>query len=144
MKTIAAFLLIAFSFPAIAGDILVGQYTYHFNEDTRNNDQYLDTHPLIGYAAQNYTVIAMKNTYNENSLSLLYTQRLNINKYLDLAASFGGASGYEKHKTSCKIGEVICVGYISADIHPESNSYGIVITFAPGVFVGAGLKFNFN
>lgn len=143
MKYFAAITFFLLSSVSLAGDILVGQYTYHFDEKTRNSDKYLDTHPLIGYSAKNYTIFAMKNTYNETSIAALYTKKYDATENVTLSASVGAASGYEKHKTSCKFDEVICVAYLSADIHPSSNRFGIVFTFAPSVFIGAGLKVGF-
>lgn len=140
MKYLFALLMVASSLVS-AADLLVGQYAYHFKTDSR--EQLRSEMPLIGYASDKYTIIAMRNSYNKDSFVLLRTNRADFGAHFTGAISMGLASGYDEYPSDYNFDGIIPVGYLSLDIHPASNDYGLIITLAPDIFVGAGLRVSF-
>jgi hypothetical protein len=147
MKYVSALLFcILFSDVAYCDDILIGQKTYHFNEEPisvynkgLNNDHY-----LIGYKRGDYTIIAMENSYYEFSLVGLYTKSTEFNDYIRPFAAIGLATGYEDFVPKQSIGPVTAVGYLGLDLHPKNDRIGIVISWVPQTMIGAGLRIKFN
>jgi hypothetical protein len=140
MKYILTLLILVSTFVS-ADDLLLGQYAYHFKTDSREDLR--SEMPLIGYSTEKYTVIVMRNSYNKSSVVLLRTNRADLSEHFTGAISIGAASGYEDYPSDYNFDGIIPVGYLSLDIHPASNDYGLIITLAPDIFIGAGLRVSF-
>jgi len=125
---------------ACADNLIVGQYSYHFKKYMyAGGPEFRDKHALIGYSTENYTFIAMKNSFDKNSLVALRTFHKDFNSNFRGYASIGVATGYSKYIDE-SVGDLSPVGYFNLDIHPRSNRFGLVVTYAPDVFVGVGVR----
>lgn len=137
-------ILLAITTNAMAFDLLLGQYTHHFHDQVKKGRApFKNEHPLIGISTEKLTIIAMENSYNKFSAVVLRTDKHDFTPHLRGAISIGIATGYQESPTAIKLDGVIPVGYLSLDIHPKADKYGLTITLAPDEFLGAGLRFKF-
>lgn len=158
------------SVPSFAGDLLLGQYSYHFEDcvDRTCPNQYLaeknyrtkekgsicefgcnryegkfrDTHPLIGYTNRKYTAFIMKNSYDNMSVVVMRNFTYEWTKNLRPSASIGLATGYDEHLPSW--GKLTPMGVFSLDIHPDSDKFGLIISTVPTKWISAGIRIKFN
>jgi hypothetical protein len=147
---IAAALLI--STIAKADDLLLWQYTDHRQEFTKActdngkglciHDHIVENHPLIGLRRDSYTVLAMENSFGRTSVAALKTYSYELNSYVRPFVSAGLVTGYKSDETPYVWNGVAPAVYTGFDIHPASNSFGVVITIVPERFIGIGLRFD--
>jgi len=145
MKILIVFILLLFSSCMKADELLLGQETYHFQKYMcAGCKPYREDNPLIGYSTENYAFIAMKNSYDNDSIVIVrkfswnYTGRIRP----FIAAGFG--TGYAQYAPATSIGNVTALGYMGFDWHPDRDKWGYVITVVPRKFVGIGLRFTIN
>lgn len=163
-------IVMLFSLPSVAGDLLLGQYSYHFDKCVdkecpnqhlvernyhttgegsicefgceRYEGRYRDTHPLIGYTNRTYTAFIMKNSFDKTSIVVMRNFTYDWTKNLRPAASIGLATGYDEYLPSW--GKITPMGVFSIDIHPASDKYGLIISTVPTEWISAGLRIKFN
>lgn len=139
MKIIILVGLLMLCAVASADDLLLGQQTYHFKTPC-DGCEFRDSHPLIGYATEKYAVIAMINSYDHESILALRTFKKDFTPNLRGITSVGVGTGYYREMPDISVGKVTVMAYLGVDIHPASDKFGLLITYVPGEFIGAGLR----
>ena len=127
-----------------AADLLVGGYSYHFEKpdpEFGEPEEFNESNELIGLKFDWLAITAMKNSYYENSYSVLAFYDEYVNSNIDLLFVAGAASGYQDSNLNHVEG-VAAVAYIGADFHPSSDDWGVVLSVAPGSFVSINLRLN--
>lgn len=138
----AMIVLLACQF-ANAGDLLLGEYTHHFQEYQCDGcDRFRDSHPLIGYASEKYAAFYMRNSYDKDSLVALRTFKYDTGAYVRPFAAVGVATGYSEFLPDLSAHGLTAVAYVGVDFHPKSDKWGVMINCVPGQFVGVGLRFS--
>jgi hypothetical protein len=125
-----------------AADLLVGGYSYHFDEPDAafgEPEKFNESNELIGLKFDWLAITAMKNSYYENSYSVLAFYEEFLNQNVDLLFVAGAASGYQDSNLY-NVDGVAAVAYIGADFHPSSDDWGIVLSVAPGSFVSVNFR----
>jgi len=141
MKLIIAIML-TLSSAVYADDLILGEYTHHFKDlRCKGCKPFTNEHPLLGYSTDDYIFFAMKNSYDKDSVAVLRSIKTDVGQYLTPFAAAGLVTGYEQVKPKYIYAGVAALGYIGMDIHPASNDVGLVITWVPGQFIGAGIRF---
>lgn len=148
----AGFLVICACDYVSADDLLLGQYTHHASKfyespcyDLKKEDcqfdEINDDHPLIGINANGYTAFVMKNSFNRVSVGFLKTYDYEYKSNIRTFLSAGVVSGY-KDALPVEWHGIAPAIYAGLDLHPSSDKWGIIVTYAPQQFVGIGLRFN--
>jgi hypothetical protein len=127
---------------------MLGQKTHHFHENWNWNQcnqgkeicrKNNETQELIGISTEKYTLIYIhQNSLREKSVIAVRTWKSDLTKNIRPWAAAGVATGYDKIE---KIGsELTPAGYLGVDIHPDSDKFGLVVTWVPESFIGAGIR----
>lgn len=140
MKALLLVMFIVFCAPVRAGDLLLGQYTYHFDREQENGEEFRDTHPLIGYTTDWWSVVYMKNSYNKDSVVAVANWKYKDHDYFRPMFAIGGATGYHEYKKGTTFGKVTILGYVGAEIGPKDSRVKVVLTMTPGSYIGAGFQ----
>jgi hypothetical protein len=125
-----------------AADLLLGGYSYHFEKpdpEFGEPEKFNESNELIGIKFDWLAITAMKNSYYENSYSVLVFYDEFVNQNIDLLFVAGAASGYQDSNLN-HVNGVAGVVYLGADFHPSSDDWGIVFSVAPGSFVSINLR----
>lgn len=137
--------------PVSAADLLLGQRTYHF-APTANWDEckdgsvacrepFNDSQELIGLANDKWAVLYMhQNSVRERSFVVARTFKTDWGRYVRPYAAVGAATGYASLYDQWSVGDVTPMGYFGVDLHPSHDKYGVLITWQPTCFIGAGLR----
>ncbi len=136
---------------ASADDLILGQYTrhadkfyksacYNAGKDHCKFGEINDTHPLIGINKDGYTVFVMKNSFGRTSFGALRTFEYDFSSNIRPFVSAGLVSGY-KDALPVEWNGIAPVIYTGLDLHPSSDKWGVIISYAPQQFIGIGLRF---
>jgi len=141
-------LLLLLPINAFSLDLMVGQKTHHFHdnwnwetcgEHKKVYQPFNDSQELIGVNTDKYSLIYIhQNSLREKSIIAVRTWKSDLTKNVRPWASAGVATGYDKLD---KIGAKLTpVGYLGVDVHPDSDKFGLVVTWVPESFVGVGFR----
>lgn len=120
-------------------DIWLYQKSYHFDRD----QDYNESHPLIGIRHNNILALAFKNSHSEDSIAMLfYDELVEVNSYSTIFYTIGLSSGYEE-VTGNEPG-IIPYGFIGFDFHTPNDKYALVVNTLPGIIVTAGFRMRFQ
>lgn len=144
MKLLLVIMFVVFCAPVRAGDLLLGQYTYHFDRDRPDGGEFREVHPLIGYSTNRWTVVYMKNSYDEDSVVAVANWKYKGDDYFRPFVAVGGATGYHKYKKGTTVGKVTFLGYVGVELGHIDSRVNLLVTMTPGSYVGAGLKIKLN
>ncbi len=153
LAIIALLLFVARNAPA--ADLLLGQHTHHF-QPTYNWDacqageeecgeNFNDSQELVGVATDKWAAIYMhQNSVRNKSVVVVRTFKRDFGPYLRPFAAVGVATGYAKEYDKWSAGGVTPTAYFGVDLHLKSDKVGVVLTWQPDCFIGAGLRFSIN
>jgi hypothetical protein len=141
MKYLILTLLMAFSTISAADDLLVGQFTKHARPyQSAGGPEFKKFQPLIGLKTENYAFIAMENSFEKPSVLILRIWDVDLTSNIRPFVAGGIGTGYDDvHGARFK--GISALGYLGVDLHPDSDKFGIMITYAPDTFIGLGLRF---
>lgn len=131
-----------------SADLLVGHVTQHFDDclgDTGKTDciEPNDQQRLIGIASREWAVLYIpENSASRKSFLILRKFSTDWGPYLRPYVSIGLSTGYEGIALQ-DFGGITPTGYLSLDIHPRSDRFGVLINWLPESFIGIGPRFKF-
>lgn len=141
--SLATILLVSLITSCHAADLLVGGYSYHFDKPDAKfgePEKYNESNELIGIKFDHVAITAMKNSYYQDSYSVLAFYEEPVSKNIDLIFTAGASSGYQDSDLH-NVDGVAAVFYLCADFHPASDKFGVVFSIAPNL---AAINFRVN